>query len=122
MKQKFTGPEAAEVGRLQKWILLLVLASICVNVLSFMYVSLLAKFLSVVVSLVGLVLVYRLASALRQQPAWLWALLALIPLISLIILLSLNGQATGVLRSKGVRVGLMGANGRDIDMLDASFD
>lgn len=118
--QKYTGPEVAEIGRFQRWILLLVLASICVNALSFVFP--IAKFLSIIVSIVGLILVYWLASTLKQRPAWLWALLAVIPLLNLIILLSLNSQATGVLRSKGVRVGLMGASGRDIDLLDASFD
>ncbi len=36
--------------------------------------------------------------------------LALIPLIGLIVLLIVNGRATGVLKKNGIKVGLLGVN------------
>jgi hypothetical protein len=41
-------------------------------------------------------------------------LLALIPCVGLIVLLVVNGQATSLLRAHGIRVGLMGANTKQI--------
>ena len=38
-------------------------------------------------------------------------ILTLIPLVGVIILLVVNGKATGILRKHGVKVGLMGAKG-----------
>ena len=38
-------------------------------------------------------------------------ILTLIPLVGVIILLIVNGKATGILRKHGVKVGLMGAKG-----------
>lgn len=120
MKHKFTGQEVAEIGRLQRWVLLLVLANLAVNGLSFVYP--IVGLLGILVVIIGIMLVYQLATVLRSSPAWLYAILMIVPLISLVILLSLNGQATAALRGRGVRVGLMGASSRDLDMLEASFD
>jgi hypothetical protein len=120
VKQKFSGQEIADIGRLQRWIILLVLANLIVNVLSFMYP--IVGLLGILVVIIGIMLVFQLATLLRSQPAWLFAALMIVPLISLIILLSLNSQATTALKNRGVQVGLMGASSRDLDMLDASFD
>ncbi len=46
------------------------------------------------------------------------AILTLIPLIGLIVLLVINGKATGVLRRHGISVGLLGARLSDLDSLE----
>ena len=37
------------------------------------------------------------------------SILTLVPLVGLIILLIVNGKATGILRANGIKVGLLGA-------------
>jgi hypothetical protein len=44
----------------------------------------------------------------------------IIPLVSLILLLRLNGKATKAIRGKGIRVGLMGANKAQLERLAAT--
>jgi hypothetical protein len=62
--------------------------------------------------------VYQLASALRYGVAScvLYTIGMLVPLVSLIILLSLNQKATNVLRHSGIKVGLMGARLSDLPL------
>lgn len=53
-----------------------------------------------------------LMSALRRHIIWriLFAVLLVVPLIGLLILLSVNGHATRVLKAANIKVGLMGAD------------
>ena len=37
-------------------------------------------------------------------------ILSLVPLVGLVVLLIVNGKATGVLKQNGIKVGLLGAN------------
>jgi hypothetical protein len=53
--------------------------------------------------------VFRLGRALKIQWAWLAAILSFLPILGLVVLIGLNGQATTKLRAAGYRVGLMGA-------------
>jgi len=63
--------------------------------------------------IVSIVFVYRLAKALRAS-AILYAICSILPGISLFTLLMLNSRATGVLTSRGIRLGLMGARSSDL--------
>ena len=56
------------------------------------------------------IFVFRLARSVRVSPAWLIAFFSLIPLVGLFVLLSINSTATGLLKGRHIRVGLMGAN------------
>lgn len=60
--------------------------------------------------------VYKMASAVRQQGV-VYAVLMLVPLISLFAVLYLNGKVIRILQDNGIRVGLMGANDQDIERL-----
>jgi hypothetical protein len=62
-----------------------------------------------------LVCIAKLASALRSRFVWLWVIGALIPCVSLIVLVAINSNATSALQLSGVRVGLLGARLRDLD-------
>ena len=60
-----------------------------------------------------LVSIYKLGRA-PQLFAWLYLLGAFVPCISLIVLLVINGKATGALQKAGIRVGLLGARLADV--------
>lgn len=66
-------------------------------------------------SITAAVFVFMLAIALYSTAAGIvLGILTLIPLVGLIVLLIINGKATNVLRQNGIRVGLMGADPRQI--------
>ncbi|MCX6924360.1 MAG: hypothetical protein NT154_14270 [Verrucomicrobia bacterium] len=72
------------------------------------------RWILLLLNLIAVVLIYRLAKALRQT-AWVYALAAFFPCVGLITLLLINHFATRALRRHGVRVGLMGAVESDQD-------
>ncbi len=64
-----------------------------------------------VVGLAGMVFVFLLATkAYSTGVGVLLAILTLIPCLGLIVLLVINGKATGILKQNGIKVGLLGAN------------
>jgi len=71
----------------------------------------------VVMGILSMVFVYRLARATRSPEAGVYAVLALIPFVSLVGLLIVSSDATAALRRRGIRVGLMGANKDDLEKL-----
>ncbi|MEP6670392.1 MAG: DUF4339 domain-containing protein [Chthoniobacter sp.] len=99
--------EILKLARLQKYLIWVVLASLA---------SLLNRYLAIGTIILTAVFMFRLAKTLRK-PAWGFAIGAFIPLISLILLLGLNSDATAALRKRGIRVGLMGAKQSDLDQL-----
>ena len=105
---QFTGSEVLEIARRQKSILWLIIA----NLLTFWIPG-----ASIVTGLIGVIFIYRLGKVLRSSLAILYAILGFIPLVGLVGLLILNSKATGALRQRGVRVGLMGANREDLSGL-----
>jgi hypothetical protein len=71
--------------------------------------------LAVAVSVAAAVFVFMLALSVYNTAAGIvLGILTLVPLIGLIILLIINARATRILRQHGIRVGLMGANPRQI--------
>lgn len=68
----------------------------------------------VVLSIYG---IYKLALSLGKPAPVLYALAMVLPCVSLIVLLVLNSQATQMLKSNGIDVGLMGASKEDIEQL-----
>ena len=63
------------------------------------------------VGLVGTVFVVLLAMKVYSPVVGvLLGILALVPCIGLIVLLAVNGKATGILKQNGIKVGLLGAN------------
>jgi len=65
--------------------------------------------------------VYCLADELKLHANWAFFVCMLIPFVNIILLLNLNAKATAVIRSKGIKVGLMGANKAQLVKLAASI-
>ena len=66
---------------------------------------------TLVVGLVGTVFVFLLAIKVYSTGVGvLLGVLTLVPCIGLIVLLVVNGKATGILKQNGIKVGLLGAN------------
>jgi hypothetical protein len=72
------------------------------------------RWILILLNLIAVVVIYRLAKALRQT-AWVYAVSAFFPCVSLVTLLLINYFATRALRQHGVRVRLMGAVESDLD-------
>jgi energy-coupling factor transporter transmembrane protein EcfT len=105
---EYSNQDAYNVGKKQKAIIWLVLASIAAFFIPF------APF---IVGVIGIIFVAQLAAAQKLPVAWLWAFSQIIPLVSLICLLILNQKATNILKSKGIKVGLMGGSHKEIESL-----
>lgn len=74
-------------------------------------VTILVQGLAALSAIAGMVFVLLLALKIYSPVvAVLLAILALAPCIGLICLLVINGKATGILKSHGIKVGLLGAN------------
>ena len=78
-------------------------------------VGIFVPFASIVTGIIMVYFIYMLAVAVRSSYAWVYAILAFIPLLSLIGLLHINSKATKVLQANGLRVGLMGTRMEDFD-------
>lgn len=104
----YTNEEVVAIAKKQKVILWLIVASVACALFPPAFI---------VVAIVNLVFVYQLAKALRLGLAWLWCASQIIPIVSLVALLVLNGKATGAIRSKGITVGFMGANKEQVSAL-----
>jgi hypothetical protein len=100
--------ELLEIATRQKQILLLILLSLLTLFIPY------ARFL---VGFVQIYFIYKYARALRSSMAWVYIILAFIPLAGLLGLLHLNSKGTKALQANGIRVGLMGAGSADIEAL-----
>jgi hypothetical protein len=108
---EYTNTEVVAIAKKQKAIIWLILFSLLVFVFPLGWI---------VIALVQIVFVYQLAQSLKLSAPWLWCVGMTIPLVSLILLLHLNGKATTAIRGKGVTVGLMGANKAQLEKLAAA--
>jgi hypothetical protein len=104
----FTTDEVLEVASGQKWIMWLVLASLACWLIPYSFL---------IVAILNLVMVHRLASAMKLSAPLAWALAMIIPLVGILVLLRLSAKATALLKQHGVGVGLMGAHKADLDRL-----
>jgi hypothetical protein len=105
----YSNNEILRIARLQKMLIWVVVASLIVF---------LNRYAGFAIAIATAVFLFRLARALRR-PAWFFAIGAFVPLLSTILLVGLNMDATATLRKYGIRVGLIGANPRDLDRLKA---
>lgn len=107
-QQPWTKHELIGAAKRQKNIQWLVLANL---------VAMFIPFATIVTGIIGIYFIYKLAAALRSSCAWLYIILAFVPLIGLLALLHINGKATKVLKEHGVHVGVMGARMADFDKI-----
>jgi hypothetical protein len=111
-----------EVARHQKRILRLLLISIAVVIVVFCIPatdisSALIVAASGLIGIISTVSIYRLAKALEVAWPWLYVVCAFIPYANTVTLLVINFRATAALKLRGIRVGLMGADTRDVENL-----
>ena len=103
-----------EIAVRQRAIMLCILAYIALVVLQFAIPPEMRIFLGIAVLAVGItaaVFVFMLALALYNTASGiLLGILTLVPLLGLFILLVINQKATTILKSHGIKVGLLGAN------------
>lgn len=106
------------VAKYQQWVIYAVLANLLVylgavalQIAGFEAISQLMILLLLPIALFAMVAIALLANELYNvAAAVICALLMLVPCISLITLLVVNGGATKYLQQRGVKVGFMGAN------------
>jgi len=116
---KYTDPQIVEIAQNQRRVLWLLLISIGVVVGALVLphaggVVVLLYTTAIVIGTVGSVLIYRLATAMEEPWRWVYVVCAFIPHVSTVTLMILNVRATSVLRARGIRVGLMGADKQDV--------
>ncbi|MGB9587869.1 MAG: hypothetical protein ACPL7O_06765 [Armatimonadota bacterium] len=135
----WTPGDVVEVARWQKYVIRMVLLILVYDIIVISVYTIIRMFpsypgaaeVSLVPIMVGAILqlgglalcvlsvygCYKIAKSLWKRAAVCYAAAVLVPLVGLIVLLGLSAEATGVLRSNGIRVGLMGANREDVERL-----
>jgi hypothetical protein len=105
------------VAKYQQWVLYALLANIVLNIMAMSTrgvdpaVGLALAALALVVVAITMFAVFRLTNELYNMVAAVCcAILMIVPCVSLLTLLIVNGRATTFLQQRGVKVGLMGAN------------
>jgi hypothetical protein len=107
----FTQQELITIAKYQKTIIWLVLLSIAANFMPY------ATLVMLVTGIIRIYFVFHLAVATRLSAAWLYMVMMFIPWLNLLALLHINAEATKILQSNGIKVGLMGANSADLKKL-----
>jgi len=110
-----------KVATYQRGILMSILGQIITSVLSRASADemmiIISGIASLIFLLVGFVMIILLTNKVYQQ-VWkvvLCCIFSLIPCINLIVLLIVNQKATNILMKNGIKVGLLGANPKDIN-------
>jgi len=102
------------VAKYQKGIIVCILVYLIAMIFQFVLPPELRPILAlgvVAIGLTGTVFVFLLAAKVYGTGLGvLLGILTFVPCVGLIVLLTVNGKATAVLRQNGIRVGLMGAN------------
>lgn len=105
------------VAKYQQWVLYALLANIVINIMVMSTrgadpaVAVSLGVLALVIVVITMFAVFRLTNELYNVVAAVCcAVLMIVPCISLLTLLIVNGKATTFLQQRGVKVGLMGAN------------
>lgn len=80
-------------------------------------VALFYPYAHILTSIWSMVVVYKLARSVGSPDVWFYAVVGLIPMVGVIALIFANFNATKALTTRGVRVGLMGANQNDLRRL-----
>ncbi len=120
--ENYSDTDLLTVAKTQKQILRLLCASILACLAMLTGPSVMAFLAMAAVLLLGImsaVLIYRLAGALKEPLPWLYLVLAFVPYASVAALLIINAKASAALKTKGIRVGLMGARPEDLEKLSS---
>jgi hypothetical protein len=105
------------VAKYQQWVIYALLANICANIASIaagqadLAIRMGILVVALAIAVFAMVAIFLLANELYNAGIGvLCAVLMIVPCISLITLLVVNGKATGYLQQNGVKVGFMGVN------------
>jgi hypothetical protein len=109
------------IARYQQWVLYALLVNIVINIVALatqnqgLLIALTVLVVLIAVVIFAMVAVFLLANELFNPVIGvLCALLMIVPCISLLTLLVINGRATKHLQTHGIKVGFMGANPNSI--------
>ncbi len=103
-----TSKEILELAKRQKQMIWMMLLSI---------EALFIPYLAIVTGIIQFYFILKLAQAIRSSAAWVYIILAFIPLIGLLALLHINGKATKILQEHGLKVGLTGARPSELETI-----
>lgn len=111
--------ELREIARSQRAILLCIVGYavlVAFQMYSPQQLKALVGLAAIGVSITATVFVFLLATKVYERTTGIiLGVLTLIPCVGLLVLLRVNAKATSVLRSHGIRVGLVGADASDIN-------
>lgn len=115
----FTADEVFNVAKNQSNILYCVLVNLVLTILTWFIpagLSIAAQFVSLAISIGMIVFLVKLRNSMKKNVVMtiLVCFLMLIPLINLLVLISHVVSATKLLRSAGLKVGLMGVSSADL--------
>lgn len=113
--RSFSDEEIQLIGQRQRAIICSIIPLDAVTLLAWRFLL-----LGIIARIVAMVLIYRMAVALKRPFPPGYAFLAFLPLVGLIALVLLNGEATAVLRARGIRVGVLGADAEELAALTKS--
>ena len=116
----YSNVEILYIAKQQEAVLCLIPISILAYLVGFTIGPQIVPVFVLALGVISLIFIYQLALAIKEPAPWVYAILALIPCISLISMLILNGRATSALKAQGIRVGLMGARKEDLDKINAN--
>jgi heme/copper-type cytochrome/quinol oxidase subunit 2 len=105
LNNTFTTEDILRIAKDQKNIMWLILVS---------FITIVIPFAFIITGIISTIFIYRLANSIGSSDAWLYVVLSLIPLVGLITLAVASSKATKILKSRGIRVGLMGAKSNDL--------
>ena len=110
------------VAKYQQWVIYALLVNIVINIVAMVArsqdnvaVSLGVGVMALAIAAFAMVAIFLLAKELYHiAAAVVFAILMIVPCISLITLLVVNGKATAYLQQHGIKVGFMGTNPNQI--------
>ncbi len=115
---KFSNEELYQLGCNQRKMIFLFLFALISGFL-WMVTGILVGIIQLIFTVLMLVFLYQVGCSLKIRGPILIVLLLLmfVPLISLIVLVSVNARASGILQANGISVGLMGASKTELEKL-----
>ncbi len=119
---EYTDAQVLTIAKKQKILLWLILASIAVLFARIFGIGhVIWSLMQLSINIINLVFIYQLATALNLRTGLVWGVVVamLVPIVNIILLLAVNGKATGIIRGKGIKVGLMGADKAQLIKLGA---
>lgn len=134
--KQWSSNDLFNVAKWQKYIILLVLLQL-VTAAGFVMISMMSsgtqpgapvnavfgaiaiiyQIFRIVVAVLSIYCVFKMGKALGKSTAILYAAGMILPLIGLLLLLVLNGEATRLLKDNNINVGLMGVDKSDLERL-----